>query len=378
MFKIKVGTSINPDILTCIKESAESIKSLDNLKLGMLFTSRKVDSAKAIHGAREVLGSKPIIGAACSGIITKDGLIDNDIFSGIYGISDDDLIVGLASNESSGEPREIGKKMARAAITNAGIKKVPTHFFMLCNAINEEEYLKGIEDVIGTVPFFGGKVEGNIICNDEIIKNGCAVAFFYSKVEFKNILSGEYNETSDVGVITKIKDDRVLVNINWNPAVKEYAKWAGEEPIEFMGSEIATKSILHPLGVKDPLGSVTRVMQPLICNNDYSITMSNNLALGTAVIKLESSIDDIIKSHAVVLNKLNAKMKKEPTGYFLIESADRIRALKDRKDEVADTIKKTIPNKEFMLVLTNGEYGSCDHSANTCSALSMSFTSFGE
>ena len=47
-------------------------------------------------------------------------------------------------------------------------------------------------------------------------------------------------------------------------------------------------------------------------------------------------------------------------------------------DVVVGTVKKAIPNKEFLMVFTFGEYGTGDHSSNTVGGLSLSYTGFGE
>ena len=55
---------------------------------------------------------------------------------------------------------------------------------MVASPAEEEDYLKGIEDVIGRVPFFGGSAADNtvsrrldIFTNDKVFSDGCAVAF---------------------------------------------------------------------------------------------------------------------------------------------------------------------------------------------------------
>ena len=42
-----------------------------------------------------------------------------------------------------------------------------------------------------------------------------------------NVFTGAYNETTNSGVITKIKGKRTLVEIDGIPAQKKYAEWTG-------------------------------------------------------------------------------------------------------------------------------------------------------
>ena len=86
----------------------------------------------------------------------------------------------------------------------------------------EEEYLMGIQDVIGRVPMFGGSaaddnVEGKwkIICNDKVISDGVAVAFFYTDNEIETSFTGAYRETNNVGIVTKVDNNFILDSNNF-------------------------------------------------------------------------------------------------------------------------------------------------------------------
>ena len=386
MFKTKVSYSTNADAFICGQETANGAVNIGDVKLGMLFTSCAMDQKKILEGVKSVFGNKPVIGCTSSGaIITPDGLIAGDNFSGMMSFSDDDLIVGVAGSPAGKNAREIGKQIAREAITNAGIKKVPSYFYMVASPKEEEDYLKGIQDVIGTVPFFGGSaadntVEGkwSIICNDKIFSDGCAVAFFFAKNECKNEYTGAYDETANAGIITKINGKRTLMEIDGVPAVKKYAEWRGLNPDDLMGMNLLSATVLSPLGVKDPIGSVTAVRHPMVGNNDYSMNIGNNLAVGTAVIRLETTVDGLIKSNSETLKALNSKMKKSPAGYFLVHCGGRKLGIGDRANEIYNEVIKTLGDKEFLMIFTFGEYGSNDHSALTCGGLSLSFTAFSE
>lgn len=45
----------------------------------------------------------------------------------------------------------------------AGQTAAPAYFYMVASPAEEEDYLKGIEDVIGRVPFFGGSAADNTV-----------------------------------------------------------------------------------------------------------------------------------------------------------------------------------------------------------------------
>ena len=91
------------------------------------------------------------------------------------------MTVGVACHEAGKDPRAIGRKVAIEAVENAKTTRAPAYFCMFASPKEEEEYLMGIQDVIGRVPMFGGSaaddnLEGDwkIICNNKFKTSGCA------------------------------------------------------------------------------------------------------------------------------------------------------------------------------------------------------------
>ena len=308
----------------------------------------------------------------------------------------DDLTVGVAgSAKDSRTPREIGKAIAREAIKNAGVKVIPSYFYMVASPKEEEEYLKGIQDVVGRVPMFGGSaadntVEGkwSIICNDQVFSDGCAVAFFFAKNECKTNYTGEYRETDHYGVITEVRNNRTLAKIDGVSALSKYAEWIGSTPADLKGSNLLAASITKPLGIKDPIGNLTVIRHPMFGddmntpadNTDDVMNLGNNLVTKTAVIQMEATVDELIESNSKALTDLNKMMKKEAKSYFLVHCGGRRLGIANagREKEIYDQIVKVIGDKKFIMVFTFGEYGYREHSANTCGGLMLSFTGFSE
>ena len=230
MLKSKVGYSINPNHLVAGLETAkQSTKDFSDVKLNFLYTSEKSDIKRVVKGIREVT-SAPIIGCTSSrGVIIPDGFITSeDGFSAMLSLDDLNLSVGVAGHEAGKDPRAIGRKVALEAVQNANSTRSPAYFYMVASPKEEEDYLMGIQDVIGRVPMFGGSaaddnVEGNwkIICNDKVFTDGVAVAFFYTDNEIMTKYNGLYNETNKMGLITEVKDNRTLVSIDEVSSLKK-------------------------------------------------------------------------------------------------------------------------------------------------------------
>ena len=389
MLKTKVGYSENVDAFASGAETAKMANVIENPQVGLLFTSCVQDQNKIMEGAKSVLGDVPVVGCTSSAAIcTQDGYLNKETgYSGMMLFGGDLEVVTAGSKQTSETPREVGRRVAKEAISKVKGEDVePDFFFMSASPANEEEYLEGIQDVIGNVPVFGGSaadntVEGkwSILNDGEAFADGVTIAIFYTKGEMKNLYTGAYHETNNVGVITKVRDERTLVEIDHEPALKKYAEWTGKSIESLMGNNLLTETICAPLGVKDPIGKVTAVRHPMFGNDDLSMNIGANLAENTAVIELSNTPEGILKANEETINNLNKLMVSEANSYFLVHCGGRRLglALSQIEDKIYPEVKKVIPNKEFLMVFTFGEYGMGDHSSNTVGGLSLSYTAFG-
>ena len=388
MLKANVGWSTNEDSYTQGKETAsKAVVDLVQTKVAFLYTSVDCDVKKVLEGAKSELGTAPIIGCTSSaGIITPDGFISGEHgFTGILALGDPELEVGVAGSAKKGSARETGRMLAKEAMKNAGKDCAPAYFYMVASPAEEEDYIKGIEDVIGRVPIFGGSaadntVEGkwSIYTGDTVFSDGAAVAFFYTDKEMENVFTGAYNETTNSGVITKIAGKRTLVEIDGEPAIKKYAEWTGAKLKDLDADNLLVTTITKPLGVKDRLGDLVAIRHPMYGNKDKSMNIGANLAVNTAVIQMEATVDELINSTGNTMKELNDDMNGEVGAYLLVHCGGRRLGIGDRIDEVSKQLKKEAHGKPFIAVFTFGEYGVRDHGANTTGGLMLSFTAFGK
>ena len=250
----------------------------------------------------------------------------------------------------------------------------------------------GIQDIIGRVPMFGGSAaddtingDWKIICNNEILSDGVAVAFFYTDNEIMTTFTGEYKETINRGLITKVKGERTLVSIDGISALKKYAHWIHVSPNSLIGSNLLISSITKPLGIKDPLGNLTVIRHPIFGNDmgtkttsDDTITLGNKIVEGTAIIQCEATPNELIHATGTTMRNLKRKIYTEPAAYILIHSGGRKLGIGNRIEEVHKQIIKETKNVPFIMPFTFGEYGYNEHSANICGGLMLSFTVFGK
>ncbi len=386
MFKANTGSSIDGNSKQAGIQAAKKAKEgLDNPNMAYVYASCTYDLEAMLQGISEELPGVPLIGnTSYTGVITPEGFISGeDGFVGIMAVSDPDMAVGIAAIEKDGDPVDMGERAAKLAMKNAGKTTPPDYYYMTAPPAEEEFYVKGITKVIGRVPFFGGSAADNTITGEwklytdkGVFADGVAVAFFYTDKKMTNKFTGAYNETKDMGIITKIEGKRVLAEIDGEPALKKYAEWRGMSPEELKGGALLAATVTSPLGVKDRLGDLVAIRHPMNGNDDYSMNVGNNLAEGTAVIRMEASVDELIDSTGNTLNELKAKMPAPAGAYHLVHCGGRRAGIDSRIDEAAKQIIEAADGVPFIVEFTFGEYGHEDDGLNTCGGLMLSFTAF--
>lgn len=384
--KSNVGYSTLESAFEAGKETAEkAMQGLKGSKVGMLFTSVDYDQKEVMKGVKSVVGDTPVVGCTSSGaIIVPDGVITSDHgFAGMLLLDDESMVIGAAGSPlKDGDARETGRMVAMEALDKAGLDYAPSYYYMTASPKEEEYYVKGIQDVIGDVPFFGGSAADNTLegkwsmfCDGTTFSDGVAVIFFYTDKPIETVYTGAYKETKNVGIITKVDGDRKLVEIDGVPALKKYAEWTNKDPKDLMGMNLLTATITAPLGVKDTIGDLIAIRHPMGGNEDLSMNIGNKLAVNTAVIQMEASVDELIESTGVTVKELNKKLN-DASAYFLVHCGGRKLGIGDRIDEVHKQLVKSSKGKPFITIFTFGEYGYNEHTRNTCGGLMLSFTGF--
>ena len=102
MLKANIGWSTDANNFEAGRTSAaKAVVDLVQTKVAFLFTSCDNDVKEVLKGAKEELGTAPIVGCTSSGgIIVPDGFISSDNgFVGIMAIGDPATTVGVAGSK---------------------------------------------------------------------------------------------------------------------------------------------------------------------------------------------------------------------------------------------------------------------------------------
>ena len=386
--KALTGYSTNKNAYQAGVEAAKMAGKNKDAKLVFAYMSCDYKIKDVIKGIKEVY-SCPVIGnTSFTGVIMPEGYIGGDEpFVGIMVLSDPNMVVGVgfADRKAYQSARDAGESATKHArvMTKMPYNDEPDLMYMTASPTEEEFFLKGANRVVGRVPLFGGSAADNTISgnwklylDNKVTDEGVAVALIYMKGGFKNEFTGAYRETKDMGIITKVEGTRKLVSIDGTPAVKKYAQWRGMKTADLMGDKLLSATITSPLGVKDRLGDLIAIRHPMFANDDYSMNIGANLAEGTTVIRMEATVDELIKSVGDTLKKLNSKLTKPVVCYHLVHCGGRRAGIDARINEVYNQIKKNVGDVPFIMEFTFGEYGYEDDGRNTTGGLMLSFTAF--
>jgi len=382
--KAKVGYSIAADAKIAGAQAAAMAKEdLEDIKLAFVYSSVAYNTQDLLEGVKESLPGVPLVGnTSFTGVICADGFISGDDgFVGVMAVADADTAIGVAGLPKGTSARETGQDVAHQAMAKAGRNAPPDYFYMVASPGEEEAYLKGITNAIGRVPMFGGSAADNAIVGEwslftgeKVFADGVAVAFFYTDKPMKNLFTGAYRETEDVGIITKVDGNRTLVEINGIPAVEMYAKWIGTEAASLAGGNLLVATITSPLGIKDRLGDLIAIRHPMNGNDDGSMAVGANLSEKTAVIRMEATIDELIDSASATLVALKDSLSEPAAFYHLVHCGGRRAGIGDRIDEVVDAVKEAAGDVPFLMEFTFGEYGFVDDGNNSTGGLMLSYT----
>ena len=383
MLNTKVGYSQNVNAYNSGMETA-TMANLANAKVGLLFTSVVMDQNEIVKGIRSVAGTHVLGCTSSAAICTHDGYLNAETgYSGIMSFGGD-VEVGVAGAAKTDDvtARELGRRLALEAIRE--LRRKPNYFFMTASPKEEEDYILGVQDIIGDVPVFGGSaadntVEGkwSIICDDKIFADGCAICLFATDAKMANVYTGQFEETDNYGIMTKVVNDRTLVEIDGVPAVTKYCEWTGKTPEEVAGGNLLAATIFNPLGVKDIIGRTTAVRHPMAANPDNSMNIGARLVEKTACVQLHMEHDDMVKANPKTIKEVD-ELIGGADSYFLVHCGGRRLGLQlvGKEAEIYPAVKEVTGDKEFLMVFTFGEYGRGDHSANTVGGLSLSYTGF--
>lgn len=386
--KTNVSWQSSDDSRTAGKSIAKkAVLDLERTKIAFLFNSSKYDQEAVLNGAKEELGTAPIIGCTTSiGLFTSEGFISSeDGFSGMLAIGDNIMESTTGACTRLVDARDSAKYAILEALKKHTKKGRPNYCFMFCTPGAEEEYQKGIFETIGSIPIFGGVAssdttdgQAKVFTENALINEGVAVALIYTDKNIENWFDGKYHETTKSGIITDVSSNhRTIKQIDSKDAFKVYSTWNNKKMSEMKDENLYKEFILHPLGIKTVDGSSTIIRQPISITENNEIEVNENVYINNGIIKMTATKEELMNAPNAVIRKFLDNLRvegKEVNSLILLHSGKRLIDFSEEDiSYIAESIKSAANKIPFIMPLTFGEFGVTDTGSNLCGDLMMTF-----
>ena len=386
--KTNVSWATSDDPRTAGKSVAKkAVLDLEMTKIAFLFNSSNYDEQAVLNGAKEELGTAPIIGCTTNkGIFTPEGFISSgEGFSGMLAIGDNITEATTGSCKRLIDARDSAKYAVMEALKKHTKKGRPNYCFMFCTPGAEEEYRKGIFETIGSIPIFGGVAssdsgdgQAKVFTENSLLTEGVAIALIYSDKNFANWFDGKYHETINSGIITEVSSDhRVIKQIDSKDAFKVYSTWNNKKMSEMKTDKLYQDFLLHPFGIKTIDGSSTIIRQPISVTDNNEIEVNENVYINSGIIKMTSTKQELLEAPSFLVRQFLDSLRtegKEVNSLILLHSGKRLIDFNEEDiSYIAESVKKATQKIPFIMPLTYGEFGVTDTGSNLCGDLMMTF-----
>ncbi|MDF1615089.1 FIST signal transduction protein [Desulfurivibrio dismutans] len=336
-----------------------------------------------IHGA-----------SSCLGGMTEDGVISREGRGLVLmGLTDPEGAYGVASGQLGDTPHRRAAEIVQGAISNARRPgEMPDLVRISSTPGCEDQVISGIESLLGPeVPIIGGSAADNqvrgeweLITHRQHLLEGLVVTVFYPSTTVAFAFHNGYSPTLAKGRITK-GGGRVIEEIDHQPAALVYNEWTGGviSPALADQESVLAATTLYPLGrVVGEIGGVPyfTLAHPDRVTPGQGLSLFADIKVGDEVILMRGTVETLIsRAGRVTQAALQAgRLTPEETcGAMIVYCAGCMLTVRDRIDEVAESLNAALGGKPFLGTFTFGEQGCFAGGENRHANLMISAIVFG-
>ena len=378
--KVEVATSNNVDQDASITEAISKIKTkVTNPKLIIVYMKPSYNYENVVKKIGEVFPSSKIFGTTTNNeLMSNEGIVEG---IGMLAIeSSEKLNIGVSAQDYAGKFDEsnvsvVVKKALEEAANNAGVSATEKPKFVYISSVygTEESAIKAIEGAFGKdVPVYGGTPADNgygkdtpkpgawgVIGNDKAYQNGISLVSFYDGMkiggDFKAGFFGETKEKS--GIVTSIKNPRVLTAIDGKPAGDVFTSWIGTKQTTDGYADMFAR-IFDVNGQKE---MVTISPAPNgIDPETKAITLYSNVQKGDKLYYIKANKAAMLSRVNPMVTQaiINAELKKsDVSGGLLCLCTGARQVIGSDLNQLVSNVNKSIDNKPWLGVVSYGEQG---------------------
>jgi amino acid adenylation domain-containing protein len=317
----------------------------------------------------------------------------------LLGIADPKGRVGLGfaegASKSQDSAREVGRVVARRAVTDAKRADKPDVIIVNGAPGCEEEVLRGIAEIVDGVPVIGGSAAGDLATSGwrcasahrervDVSNDGVSVVMLWTSVHTATVFSSCYEPTKCCGIVTK-KDHREILEIDSKPALVVYREWlstlkaaedaaAGsiseadqshvQELVSLMRGDAASiGDKLFELSTMRPLGSrgdddFFQLMHPEAITDREGIRLFADVEEGQELTLMTTSSSDLVDLvEAATDAPAVGKFCETLQGALAFYCAGCSLKIQDQINDVAKNLSTSLRGQPFMGILPYGEQG---------------------
>ena len=313
-------------------------------------------------------------GTSCLGVMTQAGAhTQNGGGLALFGIVDPEGSYGVGAAVIGDTPGAAARQAINTALDRADRRgETPTIIWMTAAPGCEEELIAGIAAVVGDhVPIAGGSAADNTVrgewkqfANGDIYDNAVVVTALFPSTEVMFSFHSGYEPTHIKGTVTKAMG-RTLMEIDGRPAAAVYNEWLGGLISDALvdGGNILSTTSLHPLGrIAGSVGSASYYVlsHPNAVTADGALTLFTHVARGDELVLMSGTADSLIARASRVVSATFDMYSVSPAdvaGALIVYCAGCMLTVKDRIDEVAESLRTVLPDTPILATFTFGEQG---------------------
>ncbi|WP_415901362.1 FIST signal transduction protein [Neptuniibacter sp. QD29_5] len=339
----------------------------------------------AIHGC-----------SSCQGVMTQQGFHSDDGCGlGVWAISDPAGDFGTAAIPLSENLKECGMEVIERAMEESGRPgELPDLIWFSSTPGHEETLLESIQEIVGeSVPIAGGSAADNAVIGnwslfsgESCYNSGVVVTLFYPSVKTSYAFHSGYSPTDIEGVVTKAKD-RIILEIDGQPAAKVYNEWAGSlfsDEVLDVGGNILASTTLHPLGRRVGFSSGVehfKLSHPDSITPTGGLTLFSDISEGDKLVLMTGSTESLVSRAGRVTSaamKMGDYEHGDISGALVIYCAGCMLTVRDSMEDVSSSVSKALGDTSFLGAFTFGEQGCIESSGNAHGNLMISTVIFGK
>lgn len=384
-----------------VKEALKKIENEDDGEtFGFLFCSSYYDVESLVNGASDEFGDIEWVGGTTSGELSQKGFSNKSCVAMVVS-SEYMKFNSWAADRMHERPIEAGKEAARnsmkdlnadeyldAYVHYQALKKksaeevmnispyamiVLTSGFTTEKPSLESEVIKGIKKVTSNnIPIIGGstgddsKISENFqFLNGNVYTDAVVAISILSDLKLGIGLSHGFDSTGEVVFVNKVENNRIVTQLNGEPAAEKYAELLGVDLEELKGSITLPTGAELPktskFALKNPFGQMTPDGEAIL-KTPLGVTEENGLIFAPKIsenvaLHLMKSNDKLMINAADQSLKEAQKADNDIGFALLFDCSLRWMKLKEKTRKEIDIIKENI-DSPFAGFYTYGEIGS--------------------